>query len=283
MKWLLSSRGLFVIGFAILVATNILVLSGVASNRSGEPESQLILTERELKLPSRISNENSGLRLKITWRVLAENTGYDNYSGWRSPEWFDAEKLKTLGFNMAAHELETGSDISYRRPLPKEVFVVLEYNGDAYKEALIRTKISLDEAKGTLSSNTSDDKVRKKVEKAVKRLQRERVTNTRLFAIDAGLDPDVLREQYQDQTRFIITKGLAAPRSYYDKKKKQLSGYIRRLSIGAIQVPLKHRPMFDTILAKEPLNRNAPVPPRYQVQLGYGGRWEPWMISAQQM
>ena len=68
-----------------------------------------------------------------------------------------------------------------------------------------------------------------------------------------------------------------------NKREKQLSGYIRRLSIGAIQVPLKHRPMFDTILAKEPLNRNAPVPPRYQVQLGYGGRWEPWMISAQLM
>ena len=271
MKWLLSSRGLFAIGFAILVATNILVLSGVASNRSGEPESQLILTERELKLPSRISNENSGLKLKVTWRVLAENTGYDNYSGWRSPEWFDAEKLKALGFNVTAHELETGSDISYRRPLPKEVFVVLEYNGDAYKEALNRTKISLDEAKDTLSSNTSDDKVRKKVEKAVKRLQRERVTNTRLFAIDAGLDPDVLREQYQDQTRFIITKGLAEPRSYYDKNKKQLSGYVRHLSIGAIQVPLKHRPMFDTILAKEPLNRNAPVPPPLSGATGLRG------------
>jgi Domain of unknown function (DUF4824) len=283
MKWLLSSRGLFLLGFAILLSSNIIVLSGVASNRSGKPDTRIILTERELKLPSRISNENSGLNLKIDWRVLSENTGYDTYSGWRSPEWFDAEKLKTLGFNVAAHGLARNSDLSYKRPLPKEVFVVLEYDGDAYKEALNRTKFSLDEAKEARSSDPSDEKGRKKIEKAVKRLNRERFASSRLFAIDAGLDAGKLRAQYMDQTRFIITKGLAAPRSYYDKKKKQLSGYIKRLSIGAVHVPLKHRPMFDTILAKEALGGNTPQPPRYQVELGYGSRWEPWMISVQQM
>ncbi len=53
MKMLLSSRGLFTLGFVILLATNIIVFSGVASNRSGNLEAQIILSERELTLPSR--------------------------------------------------------------------------------------------------------------------------------------------------------------------------------------------------------------------------------------
>ena len=41
MKILLSSRGLFAFCFVILVATNITVLSGISSNRNGEPDSQI--------------------------------------------------------------------------------------------------------------------------------------------------------------------------------------------------------------------------------------------------
>jgi hypothetical protein len=66
MKILLSSRALFLLGFFMIVATNIVVLSGVASNRSGNPESEVILTERELQLPYKIHEENSGLTLSTS-------------------------------------------------------------------------------------------------------------------------------------------------------------------------------------------------------------------------
>ena len=161
MKMLLSVRGLFMLGFAILLATNIVVLSGVASNRSGKPDTQIILTERELRLPSRISSENSGLRLKINWRVLEEDTGYDNYSGWQSLEWFYAEKLEVLGFNVDIHDRAMRSDISYRHELPKEVFVVLEYDGETYKEAFNRAEYRLEKARDTISPSDTDAKRRK--------------------------------------------------------------------------------------------------------------------------
>ncbi len=283
MKMLLSARGLFVLGFVILLATNIIVFSGVASNRTSNPQARIRLTERELRLPSRISRENSGLSLKITWRVLEEDTGFDNYPGWQSPEWFDAEKLEALGFKVDDHALEMGGDISYRRPLPKEVFVVLEYNGDAYKEALNRTERALDEAKGAISANAADDKQRKKVENATNRLSNERLSNSRLFAIDVGLDPTILRENYKDQTRFIITKGLVSPNRYYAKNKKEVTGYIKGLSIRNTHVPLKHRQVFDTLLDKGTRKWNSPDPPRYTVELGYGSRWEPWIVSVQEM
>ena len=283
MKMLLSVRGLFMLGFAILLATNIVVLSGVASNRSGKPDTQIILTERELRLPSRISSENSGLRLKITWRVLEEDTGYDNYSGWQSPEWFDAEKLEVLGFNVDIHDRAMRSDISYRHELPKEVFVVLEYDGETYKEAFNRAEYRLEKARDTISPSDTDAKRRKEVEKAANQLSRERFSTSRLFAIDVGLNPDILREKYQDQAHFIITKGLAAAKRYYDKNKKEVTGTIKGLSIKNIHVPLKHRQVFDTLLGKGIRKWNAPDPPRYQVELGYGNRWEPWMMSVQLM
>ena len=149
-------------------------------------------------------------------------------------------------------------------------------------EALNRTQMSLDKAKDAISSNTADEKGRKEVEKAAKRLKHEQFSNSRLFVIDAGLDPGLLRGKYKDQSRFIITKGLVSPGSYSDKNKKEITGYIKRLSIRAIHVPLKHRQVFDTLLDKGTPQWNSSDPPRYKIELGYGSRLEPWIVSVQQ-
>ncbi|HPU80578.1 DUF4824 family protein, partial [Accumulibacter sp.] len=52
-------------GAALILLTNIVALSGVIINRTGEPESRLMLSARELSLPYRgyRQAENSGLAL----------------------------------------------------------------------------------------------------------------------------------------------------------------------------------------------------------------------------
>ena len=80
MKKFLSSRGLFVSGFILLVLINIIVLSGVAYNRSGDPAALIWLTERELKMSYRSYEENSGLSLCLDWRTLDKNEEYRGYS-----------------------------------------------------------------------------------------------------------------------------------------------------------------------------------------------------------
>ena len=283
MKILLSSRGLFVIGFVILVATNIVVLSGVASNRSGNPEAQITLSERELQLPYRVYEENSGLTLRLAWRTLGKNEDDNNYSDWRSPAWFSAEKLKELGFIIDNYLSSKDSVNFYKQPIPKEVFIVLENNGEPYREALRRAEVAFEKEKGLFKLNSGDKKLRDNLKNAEKRLERERITESRLFAIDAGLDPKKLREKYNDRTRFIVTKGLVKPRYDYGNKKKDVIGYITKLSMESILVPLKHRQMFDAVPVKDKSKQNEIRRPRYKVELAYGSRLEPWFVSVRQM
>lgn len=282
-KILLSSRGLFAIGFGILVATNIVVLSGVAFNRSGNPEAQITLTERELQLSYRIHEENSGLALRLAWRTLGKDEDYNYSPDWRSPAWFSSEKLKELGFNIDNHLKWEDNIIFYKLPIPKEVFIVLENNGESYREALRRAEMVLEKGEGLFRLNSDDKKLHDNLERAEKRVKRERIIESRLFAIDAGLDPKKLREKYNDRTRFIIAKGLVTPRYHYGNNKKEVAGYITKLSIESIYVPLKHRQVFDAILVKDESKQNALRGPRYKVELAYGNRFEPWIVSVQHM
>ncbi len=279
MKSPLSSRNLFVLGFVILVATNIIVLSGVAYNRSGNPEAQITLTERELRLPYRVHEENSGLTLELVWRALGKERDNDIYPDWRYPIWFSAEKLEELGFDIDKYLRSDDNLNFYKQPIPKEVFIVLENNGELYREALRRAEMALEKEENLFKSGGEDKKLRENFERAEKRLKREHITESRLFAIDAGLDPEKLKEKYNDRTRFIITKGLVKPTINHANKKKEVTGYITKLGIESIHVPLNQRQVFDAILINNKSKYNEFREPRYEVELAYGSRFEPWTVS----
>lgn len=280
MKWLFSPRGLFAIGFVVLVATNIVVLSGVAANRSGNPDSQVILTERELQLPFRVYEENSGLSLRLVWRTLGRDTGAVD---WRSPAWLNREKLEELGFHID-NSLKVGDNEVYAKmPIPKEVFLVLENDGEAYREEVRRAEKAVKKKEELLNLKGDDKQQRDSLQGAKKHLQRERISESRLFVIDAGLDPKVLRARYADRTRFIIARGEVEARYVYEKQEREVIGSIVNLSVETLHVPLKHRRMFDAILAHGVARGNEFFPPRYTVEVAYGSCLEPWIVSVRQM
>ena len=280
MKIRLSSRILFILGFILLVATNILVLSGVAINRSGEPDCQVTLTERELNLPIKKNKENSGLTLKLQWRALGEFNASRYYQYNRRPFWFNAAKLEELGFNINKIKRSKGNN---RRvvSIPKEVFIVLEYNGGSYNEAVKRAEAFLEKKETLFNSNPGDERLRKDHKIAQDQLERERRANSRLFVIDAGLEADRLREKYSDRTRFIIAKGLVKPMSDYNKK--SVAGFISKLSISSINVPLEHRKIFESIPARNRYNNGIQKSPRFEATLIYGSRLEPWIKSVKSL
>ena len=281
MKIQFSSRRLFALGFVLLITTNIIVLLGVASNRSGEPESQIVLTERELRLPYNIRKENSGLELRLTWRALSMNEN-DLFSSSRTPPaWFNAEKLEELGFKMDSFLNSSGDEKRYKKPIPKEVFIVLEKDGTPYREVVKRAEAALEREEKIFNLNPEDKKLRENFEYAEKRLDRERTSESRLFAIDAGLDPRALREKYGDPTRFLIARGSVQPRYDWDKKKKEVLGYISELSVASIYVPLEHRHPFDAILAENKSKAHDFKSPRFEVELAFGSRLEPWVVSVE--
>ncbi len=281
MKTRLSSRTLFVLGFIILVLTNIIVFYGVIANRSGNPETLITLTERELKLPYRIHKENSGLGLRLVWRTLGKDENNTSHYSWGSPVWLSAEKLGELGFKTDDIPGSNDDGAHYKKPISKEVYIVLEYNGKPYGEVLKRAEKALEEKEKLLKLSEEDKSLQKNHETARKRLKRERMENSRLFAVDAGLDPGKLRETYKDRSRFIIAKGLVNPGYHRHRKTQDIFGTIPRLSIEKIHVPLNHRKIFDQVLTRKKSNLNTFQPPRYEVKLAYGSRLEPWIVSVQ--
>lgn len=277
MKINLSVRTLFILAFLIVAVTNVIVLSGVAVNRSGEPGSIVMLTERELKLPDAIQKENSGLSLRLAWGVGIEDNHKQGFSSR-----LNAEKLKSLGFNTEEYSrfIKDKTDFHKQLITTKEVFLVLEYDGETHKRWVKQAEIQLENERTLEKQKKIADFSRVKGSEI--KLQRLRKFFSRLFVIDAGIDPEILRKKYQERTRFIITKGFIAlnPRSNWGARTQEIYGEITGLNINSIQIPLEHKPFFETFLNSKTSPMEA-KPPRYKVEIAYGSRFEPWIVSVQ--
>lgn len=283
MKPILSPTRLFVLGFVLILIANVIALTGVAVNRSGKPETLIELTERELKLPYNTNDENSCLALNLRWRVIKKSYDdiYPLYPAWGGylevPVWFDEKKLAEIGFII--DDRTCHFDQNKRKEwLPKNAFIVLEYNGETYQVALRRAEMEVKKAENDLKGNEKDKKLQENYEQAQIDLQTERSWSSRLFAIDVGLDADKLRERYPDRSKFIILRGIVGMvcfrlREMRPKEIPEVAGYISHIRIDKINVPLEYRNFFDPIL----LQRHESSEPRYKVKLAYGSRFEPWI------
>ncbi len=285
MTW--SRTRTFVAGVALILATNAVALVGVAYNRS-EPESSLTLTQRELRLPYSwgFENENSGIALTLLWRVLAEqgeglfglgtsHTGFGNV-----PDWLDKAKLTALGFDVSKPENTPQGRMHYDKLLPKEVFLVLEFDGPAYRTALGRVRERLQKEETLLKANAGKKEFEERAKNAKRELYQEERINSRLFVIDTGLDVAGLRTKYPDRNRYAIVRGQIQPRLVEYNRKFKVEGYISGLSIDQIQVPAIYRRVFEPLLKSVQANRyDAAVSP-YEVSVAFGKRLEPWITEA---
>jgi len=255
---------LFILGFVLLICTNIFVLSGVFYNRAKGPVTLIELTERELKMPYHTNDENSGLSLRLKWRTLGSGNRFSFYRYRKGLTWFNEEKLKELGFDLENTNKFDRNSKWYKEHLPKNAFIVLEYDGKNYNEVVERAKENI-------------EKVEKKAKKrAETQLKDELESESRLFAIDAGLDANKLLEKYSDQNHFIIVLGEVKMSYNYRAKTNKFGGYISRINVENIHVPLKFRKIFDSVLEK----KKSKIP-RYKIGLAYGKRFEPWIQSVQ--
>lgn len=283
MKTIISSHRLFAIGFIILLTTNIIVLAGVAANRSGKPEALIDLTERELQLPSYTQEENSGLSLRLDWRALEEESDNDSIYGYYGhsnyPEWLTVDKLIELGFDPDTLKKMLNNMENYKESIPRQVFIVLELDGEPHRQVVKRAEAALTKLKERLASHPDDKELKDKFKNAEKRLKDENTSSSRLFAVDAGLYPEKLRAKYPDRGKYIIARGLVEPSRTYINKKDKIKGYISELSVEDIHVPLEHRKIIDAVLEHRKPGKKGRSSPGYTVQVAYGSRFEPWIIS----
>jgi hypothetical protein len=265
-------------GLALIGLTNAVALGGAAYNRSGEPESALSLTERELRPPYVWTgrNEDSGLALRLQWRVLPGDghdigSDYFAYDG-GIPAWLDAPKMASLGFDVKL--FTQGADLKrsslYQRQLPRDVLVVLELDGPAYRESLERA------ARAAKAVEAKNERGEGK-QAAAELMDRESRRNSRLFAVDAGLDRAALRSKFPDRTGYAIVRAQVRPT--WSPKSKASAGFLSDVSAGEVNVPLEMRSAFEGV-APISYGRMIGEDAHFEAKLAFGRRLEPWLISA---
>lgn len=273
----MRSTGL-IAALVIVVLTNAVVLAGVAWNRNGEPSATLQITQRELLLHpgAYYDQENTGVAFSLS---LAP--------GSRTPDWLDAAKLQSLGFDPA--DYTDDPDRPYyeqRKPLPRKAFVVLEYEGPAWQAILKTAGEELEKARTEVESGSAPEP---KLAAAEGQYQRMQQSESRLVAVDAGTDAEALRARYPDETRYAIVG--ANVRMYYHPGREKLGesnlyGTIWPL-VDTIHVPSRFHEVLKAAMGRDTVTPAQPYPwagaqaltgkPAYGVTLHYGRRLEPWI------
>ena len=277
-----SRRRTLMAGVALILMTNAVALGGAAYNRSGQPEAVLSLTQRELQLPYAWGGkgENSELALGLQWRTLGmESDNLDNLSMpylsiGGAPDWLDKTKLAALGFDVSLPEDTDAGRRHYDKLLSREVLLVLEMNGPAYRRALERTREHSVREQALPGAHRGGKEFEQRAQRASEQLKREEQDNSRLFVIDAGVDAAALRRQYPDNQHYAIVRGQIRPQLNTRQKQTRLSGYISDLSSSHINVPLDYHGIFG--LAGSERSDNV----RYVVSVAFGKRLEPWITAA---
>ncbi len=279
----------------LLVLVNVIVLAGVARNRSGAPEAVMELTERELPLAYRGSGdkENTGMSLRLNWNEYPVYSKFlhRNSRGLKY-DWFDQAKLEAVGFDCSMPLTDAKAELHYDKMLPRKAYAVLEFERIAWDAWRAREEQDLSEFAERVKKGAA---TQKDLKEAQKEYEHELKTHSRLFAVDAGRYPDKLRQQYPDNRRYLIVPAkvrLMFTRRHNDETRKseppKLTGYITELLVDEIHVPKSMRAVLDALVVKGKSKPETYYPydmnkqePRYKVTLTYGKRYEPWVANIQ--
>ena len=274
-------RPLLLAAVGLLILSNAFVLAHVAMNRSGEPDSEIALTSRELQFYGSRSDDSSVVLL-LRW----ENTAPEYPVGLPRdvPGWFDSSKLKELGFDLSVPPDSPRAERFYGNLRSREVFVALEFEGPAWEQWLKDREPQIQQ-ESQYAPNIS----------AAERLEIERQTASRLVAIDAARDPAELRRKYPDRKRVMILQALARamhepgqPRSAVGPARPSfLRGAIIRILTESINVPEPLSRLFDNQQSYTPYTFDGQQvkiqPPTFAANLRIGSKYEPWVVDVKRL
>lgn len=248
-----------VLAVAVVILANALALLAVARNRAGDPEAEVLLTERELPLAP-WSDESTGTFLRLEWRRPFPGSMDE-------APWLDQAKLESLGFDCSVPPDGKGARERYERMAARSAYVVLEYDGQAFRRWLDAA-----EAQPGVTDAPPGS---------------ARVSASRLVPIDAGRNAGELRRLYPDRSLDLIVPAIVRPRWTCPDEcegdgagNAALSVRIQSLLVREIHVPRDLAAPLEALRAAlPPSTGRRHVPPRYEVRLRFGARHEPWVAE----
>ena len=270
----------FALGAALIIISNAVALTGVALNRSGEPESRVSLSQRELLRPwngHHLSRENTSLVLNLDWRVanLAGDAQAQGPSHGGAPGWLDEQRMAGLGFDIERIKRSDARRAGYLLQSQREVLVVLELAGPAWERARDMARQRLLQQQTLLAANPGAKDLIQAEKRAREVLQREEEHNSRLFAVDVGTHLADLRAKYPDRSRYLVLKGTLRPMITLINRQPVLTAYLGGIDASRINVPHALRGAFEAPRAQVAGATNK-FPPLTAV-VAIGARLEPWI------
>lgn len=292
----LASTASVAAGCALILLSDFAILATAAWNRRGEPEARLTLTERELALPGGRQDEGTGLVLSL---LLAHDAPgvVRRTARWKQYElpsfdypWLDRDKLRELGCRTDLDPADPVAAERYGYAMARRVYLVVEYEGEAWKHWLEGRGEEVRQLRRQVEEGAAE---RSALVDAEALLALDRTMRSRLVAVDAGLDADLLRLRYPDGRRFAVLAGLLRPKILRPEGGAPvLSGQLEGLLAGRVHVTrelLRHLEPYlpdETWEEVETRERNEaaagwPIPtaPRYGAVLAVGRRHEPWLVD----
>ena len=265
----------------LVLLTNLVVLLGVARNRSGEPEAVIELTERELPIAWR-QDEDTGMSLTV------------NYGRIWSLDWLDRSKLEDLGFDCSAPPNAKEAEFHYGKQLPRHGFLVLEYDGEAWQSWLAEEREELEQTVQRVERGEVEQSV---LESQREDFEKDRLTHSRLFPVDAGRDPDGLRKRHPERDRFVIFPAvfrIGVDRPWNSETERRgpprIEGYLSQLLVREIHVSLGPGEQLQALRHDQnpgskayPFEEPEKFEPRYAVTLKVGRRHEPWIDQVRRL
>jgi hypothetical protein len=193
-----------------------------------------------------VAAESTATVLRLNWDVL--RTGDKEYG---PAMLLDAAKLSELGFDCRLPLSQPGARRHYNSMPPRPVYLAMEYEGETWRKASTIRKVK-----------------------------------TRLWAVDAALDPRRLRQQYPDPQHYIICRGLVRlglrDRNAEDRNTPpdpRLEGWIAAVCPGEVFVPLPYSRVLRELRRRGSARPGASEAsePRYAVRICWGANYEPWV------
>ena len=285
-----------VLGCAVVALANAAMLGGAAWNRGGARHTTLTLTERELAMPDFRESDDSGILLSLLHtgqppRAVMQAAWSRRY---RIPAveypWLDRAKLGELGLAVELDPADPAAAEHYAWVTPRRCYAAFEFDGPAFRDWIAgreRQVAALREQVQAGSRSQQD------LTDALVLLELDRLTRSRLLAVDAGRDPEELRRKYAEPGRHLILPAVVEPKLMRaEGTAPRLTGTISLPEMPDVYVPVEWYGVMKSFLppassggeaeqAPPPVATPWPaaVPPRYGAAVGFGRKFEPWLVS----
>ena len=256
---------------ALVVASNFAAWRVAALNRSGEPEAVLVLTERELRLPAR-QTENTALALWLVFEPPRQAG-----EGVREPGWFGRAKLESIGFDCSRPVTAEHAQYYRSRP-PRSAYVALEYEGALWLK-------QMEQAPRKPQPPSSFTVPESAIQNGVARVApRDPFLDSHLVAIDVDGNPAALRARHPDRRTVAIMEATVALQYVSNAGQPPfLRGRVTSVLPAAINVPREWRGVLEGLQSDvEPGTWPPPQrEPRFRVTVTWGKRLEPWITNVE--